>query len=161
MSRKLFSMKKAHSQKVYALWFHFYNTRNDRNVKNRHKVLQPDPHYSLERRARHCHCSNGFAVQSLSRVQLFVTPWTTACQASLSFTISQSLIKLMSIESVIPFKHLILCIPFSPCLQSFPASGSFLMSQLLESGGQSIGASASVRILIQSEDLFLQILPLS
>ena len=47
--------------------------------------------------------------------------------ASLSFTISQSLLKLMSVESVMPSNHLILVIPFS-CLQSFPASGSFLMS---------------------------------
>ena len=143
MSRELFWMTKAHSQKVYALWFHFYNTRNDRNVKNRHKVLQPDPHYSLERRARHCHCSNGFAVQSLSRVQLFVTPWTTACQASLSFTITQSFLKLMSIELVMSSNHLILCIPFSPCLQSFPASGSFPMSCLFGLGGWSSGAMNS------------------
>ena len=46
--------------------------------------------------------------QSLSCVQLFVTPWTEACQAPLSFTISQNLLKLMSIESVMPFNHLIL-----------------------------------------------------
>ena len=50
-------------------------------------------------------------VQSLSRVQLVVTPWTAACQASLSFTMSQSLLKLMSLELVMPFKHLILCHP--------------------------------------------------
>ena len=50
-------------------------------------------------------------VQLLSHVQLFVTPWTTACQASLSFTISLSLFKLMSIESVMPSNHLILCRP--------------------------------------------------
>ena len=49
------------------------------------------------------------AVQSLSGVQLFATPWTAGRQASLSFTISQSLLKLMSIESVIPSNHLILC----------------------------------------------------
>ena len=48
-------------------------------------------------------------VQSLSCVQLFATPWTAACQASLSFTISQSLLKLMSIESAMPSSHLILC----------------------------------------------------
>ena len=48
-------------------------------------------------------------VQSLNRVQLFVTPWTEAHQASLSFTISQSLLRLMSIELVIPSNHLILC----------------------------------------------------
>ena len=65
-------------------------------------------------------------VQSLSHVQLFATPWTVACQASLSFTVSQGLLKLMSTESVMPSKHLI--ITFSSCCQSFPASGSFLMS---------------------------------
>ena len=51
-------------------------------------------------------------VQSLSRVQLFATPWTAACQTSLSFTICQSLLKLMSSDSVIPSNHLILCHPF-------------------------------------------------
>ena len=51
------------------------------------------------------------SVQSLSHVQLFATPWTAACQASLSITNSQSLLKLMSIESVIPSNHLILCHP--------------------------------------------------
>ena len=50
-------------------------------------------------------------VQSLSHVRLFVTPWTVACQASLSFTMSQSLLKLLSIESVMASKHLILCLP--------------------------------------------------
>ena len=49
------------------------------------------------------------SVQSLSRVQLFATPWTTACQAPLSIINSRSLLKLMSIESVMPFNHLILC----------------------------------------------------
>ena len=67
-----------------------------------------------------------------------------ACQASLSFTISRSLLKLMSIELVMPFNHLILCCSLSSCLQSFPASGSFPMSQLFTSGGQNTGASASV-----------------
>ena len=50
-------------------------------------------------------------VQSLSHVRLFVTPWTIAHQASLSFTISQSLLKLMSIESMMPGNHLVLCYP--------------------------------------------------
>ena len=52
-----------------------------------------------------------FVVQSLSHVWLFATPWTAACQASLSFPISLSLLKLMSIESVMPSSHLILCRP--------------------------------------------------
>ena len=54
------------------------------------------------------------SVQSLSCVRLFVTPWTAARQASLSFSISRSLLKLMSIKSVMPSNHLILCHPFSP-----------------------------------------------
>ena len=70
--------------------------------------------------------------------------WTAVCQASLSFTISWSLFKLMFIELVIPPNHLILCHPLLPCVQSFSASGSFLMNWLFTSGGQSVGASASV-----------------
>ena len=62
-------------------------------------------------------------VQSFIHTRLFATPWTAARQASLSFTISQNLLILMSIESVILSKHLVLCHPFSSCLQSFPASG--------------------------------------
>ena len=73
------------------------------------------------------------SVQSLSRVPLFVTPWTAACQASLSPTISQSLLKLMSFESVMPSNHLILCHPLLLLPSTFPASGSFLMSQLFAS----------------------------
>ena len=64
------------------------------------------------------------SVQSLSRVQLFATPWTAAHQASLSITNSLNLSKLMSIESVMPSNHLILSPPLL-CLQFFPASGSF------------------------------------
>ena len=86
-------------------------------------------------------------VQSLSRVWLFVTPWTAASQASLSLTKSWSLLKLMSIKSVMPSNHLILCHPLCSCLQSFPASGSILMSLLFVSGGQSIGTSASASVL--------------
>ena len=57
-----------------------------------------------------CHVlSEGCSIQSLSRVQLFVTPWTAAPQASLSITNSQSLLKLMSITSVMPSNHLMLC----------------------------------------------------
>ena len=59
--------------------------------------------------------------QSLSSVQLFVTPWTAACQASLAFTISQSLFKLMSIELVMPSNHLILCHPLLLLPSIFPS----------------------------------------
>ena len=70
-----------------------------------------------------------------------------ARQASLSITNSWSLHKLMSIESVISSNHLISVIPFSSHLQSFPASGSFQMSQFFTSGGQNIGVSASTSVL--------------
>ena len=86
-------------------------------------------------------------VQSLCCVRIFVTPWTAARQASLSFTISQKLLKLMSIESVMPSNHLVLCRTFSSCLRSFPASGSFPMCQFFASGGQSIEPSASASVL--------------
>ena len=69
------------------------------------------------------------------------------CQAFLPFTISQSLLKLMSTESVMPSNNLILCHPLSSCLQSFPASGSFPMSRLFASSGQSVEASASASAL--------------
>ena len=77
----------------------------------------------------------------------FETPWTAACQASLSITISQSFLKFMSIELVMPSNHLFLCHPSSSCIQSFPASKSFPMSSLFTSGDQSIGASASASVL--------------
>ena len=83
---------------------------------------------------------------SCSVVSASVTPWTEACQASLSITTSQSLLKLMSIELLMLSNHLILCHLFS-CLQSFPASGSFPMSQLFASSGQIIGASALASVL--------------
>ena len=84
------------------------------------------------------------SVQSLSRVWLFATPWTAAWQASLSITNSQSLLKLMSIESVMSSDHLILCYPL--LLPSIFPSNSFQMSQFSESGGQSIGVSASASV---------------
>ena len=78
---------------------------------------------------------------------IFATPWIAACQASLSFTILQSLFKLKSIESVIPSSHFILCLQlFSSWSQSFPASG-FPISWLFPSGGQSIRASTSASVL--------------
>ena len=85
-------------------------------------------------------------VQLPSHIQLFATPWTAARQASLSLSISQSLPKFMSIASVMPSNHLITVALFF-CLQSFPASGSFPVSWLFASGGQSIGTSASALVL--------------
>ena len=60
-------------------------------------------------------------VQLLSHVQLFAIPWTAACQASLFFTISWSLLKLVSIESVMPSNYLILCCPLLPLSSIFPS----------------------------------------
>ena len=85
------------------------------------------------------------SVQSFGCVGLFVTPWTAAYQASLSITNCQSLPKPMSIESVMPSNHLILCRPFS-CPQPFPASGSFPVSQLFTLGGQRTGVLASALV---------------
>ena len=83
-----------------------------------------------------CHlCRAGCCVaQSLSRIWLFSTPWTAACQASLSFTISWSLLKLMSIELVKPSTHLILCHPLLFLPSVFPSIRAFLMNQFFTSG---------------------------
>ena len=86
-------------------------------------------------------------VQSLSCVWLIETPWTAAHKASLSITNFWSSWKLISIKLVMPSNHLILYCPLSFCLQSFPASGSFLVNQFFSSDGQSIGASASASVL--------------
>ena len=80
-------------------------------------------------------------------VQLFATQRNSAPQASLSLTISQSLLKLISIEWVMPSNISSSFLPLSSCLQSFPASGNFLMNWLFTSGGKTIGASASALVL--------------
>ena len=93
-------------------------------------------------------CTSGLVVvQLLSRVWFFVTPWPAAHQASLSFTVFQSLLKFLFIVSVILSNHLIFCFPLLLCLQSFTASGSFPMILFFTSGGQSIVASASASVL--------------
>ena len=84
------------------------------------------------------------SVQSLSHVWLFATPWTAAHQASLSITSSGSLLKLVSIQLVMPSNHLILCHSLLLPPSIFPSIGgnirdSFQMSQFFASGGQSIG----------------------
>ena len=87
-----------------------------------------------------------FGQFTLSRVWLFATPWTAACQASLSITNSQSLLKVSPLSR---WYHPTISsvIPFTSHTQSFPASGSFQMSQLFTSGGQSIRVSASTSVL--------------
>ena len=88
-------------------------------------------------------------VQLPSSVWFFVTLSTAVYQAFLSFTVSWSLLKFMSIELVILSNQLILAAHFSFCLLSFPASGSFL-SPLFTPGGQSIRVSASVWVLLMN-----------
>ena len=75
--------------------------------------------------------SVSISVQSLSRVQLFATPWTVARQASLSITNSQSLLKLMSIESMMPSSHLILCRPLLLTPSIFPSIRVFSSESVL------------------------------
>ena len=77
-------------------------------IRNREK-------YCREKKVGYC------VVQLLSHAPLFVTPWTAACQASLSFSISQSLLKLMSIASLMPSNHLILCHPLLLLPSIFPS----------------------------------------
>ena len=84
-------------------------------------------------------------VQLLSHVQLSVTPWTTACQAFLSCTISQSLLSPLNQWCYLTISSSVLA--FSSCLQSFPTSGSFPISWFFTSGSQSIKASASASVL--------------
>ena len=87
------------------------------------------------------------SVQSLSCIWLFATPWTVACQASLSITNSLNLLKLMSIKSVMPTNHLV-CRPLLlPSI--FPSIRIFSNESVLQvaSGGQSIGVSASASVL--------------
>ena len=84
---------------------------------------------------------------SFSHAWLFIASWTAARRASLYFTITQWLLKLMSIESVIPSNHIVLCYPLLVLPSILPAFRSFLMSQLFTSGVQSIGTLASTSVL--------------
>ena len=90
------------------------------------------------------------SVQSLSLVWLFVTPWIAARQASLSITISRSSLMDSDSRPSSPWCHPATSssvVPFSSCLQSFPAAESFPMSHLFASGSQRIGVSASASVL--------------
>ena len=95
-------------------------------------------------------------VQSLSHVQLFATPWTAAHQASPSFTISQSLLKFLSIELVVLSNHLIFYGLLLLLPSIFCSTGSFPVSQLFTSAGQNVDASASASVLpMNIQDRFL------
>ena len=93
---------------------------------------------------------NFVVVQPLSSVQLFVTTWTAAWQASLSFTISRNLLKFMSIEAMMPSNHVIFCHPLFLLLSIFPRIWVFTMSQLFASCGQNIAALASAPVLLMN-----------
>ena len=96
------------------------------------------------------------SVQSLNCVRLFLTPWITARQASLSITNFRSSLRLTSIYRWCHPTISSSVVPFSSCPQSVPASESFPMSQLFPSGGQSIGVSASTSVLpMNTQDWFL------
>ena len=95
------------------------------------------------------------SVQLLSHVWLFVTPWSAACQTSLSITNSWSLFKLMSIASVMPSNHLILCHPFLLQPSIFPSIRAFSKESVLPGRGQRIGVLASTSVLpMNSQDWF-------
>ena len=86
-------------------------------------------------------------LQWLSGVLLFVTPWTVACQASLSFTIFWSLLKFMSIESMMPFNHLTLCHPLLLLCSVFPNTRVLSSKSVFHIGWPNIGASTSASVL--------------
>ena len=86
-------------------------------------------------------------VQSLSHVQLIATPWTAAHQASLSFTISRSLLRLMTIELVMSSNHLILCHSLLLLPSIFPSIRVFSSKLVIHIRWQSIGASALVSVI--------------
>ena len=104
---------------------------------------------------------DGLVGTCISVVSDFVTPWTAAGQASLSITNSQSLHKLMSITSVKPSNHLILCHTLLLPPSIFSASGSFPMSQFFALGAQSIGVSPSASVSLFHQEASISLLSLS
>ena len=119
-------------------WFSWWPTQLliiSLTLKNRHT------HHSGHSKNLRSSCV--VVVQSLSHVQLFVTPWTAAHQASLSFAISQSCVH--GVCDAVQPSHPV--VSFSSCLQSFPTSGSFPVSRIFSSCGQSYGALAEASVL--------------
>ena len=105
-------------------------------------------HYSIPRGTQNTSVLIQFSsIQSLSRVWLFATLWTVAHQASLSITNSWRLLKLMSIESVMPSNHIIFCRPILLLPSVFPSIRVLSKSQFFALGGQSTGVSASASVL--------------
>ena len=102
-------------------------------------ILKISCHFMLSLKETSLVALTAVAVQSLNRVWLFAIPWTAALQASLSFTVSLSLLTLMCNPTISSYAA-----PSSVCPQTFPVSRSFPMSQFFASGDQSIGAWVSV-----------------
>ena len=102
---------------------------------------------ALEFQLQHQSFQSVSSVQSLSCVRLFVTPFTAACQASLSITNSWSLLKLLSIELMMPSNHLILCRPLLLLPLIFPSIRVFSSESVLCISGQRTGISASASVL--------------
>ena len=113
---------------------------------NQHVERERTKIVTEEKSERHWISVQFSSVQSLNHVWLFVNPWTTAHQASLSITNSWSLLKLMSIKSVTPSNHLILCHPLLLPLSIFPSIKVFKW-EFFTWRGQSIGVSASASVL--------------
>ena len=107
--------------------------------------LLSSPGPTCEPRMKYCRNKNNSCFSVTRSCLTLRDPTDHSTPGSPSFTISQSLLSLMSTESVVASKHLILCLLLCP--QFFPASGSFPRSWLFAPGGQSIGASASVLIV--------------
>ena len=95
-------------------------------------ILRKNTQWGKDSLSNKCCMEDGFSsVQSLSHVRLFVTPWTVACQAFLSMTNSWNLLKLMSIKSVIPSNHFILCCPLLLLPSTFPSIRVFSNESVL------------------------------
>ena len=135
-SRNFMSLK-SHLFTWSFIWIHEHQICICHSRERLRKVDKCFLKKSLEQSVQFCH-----SVTSDS-----VTPRTAAYQAFISITNSQSLLKLMSIKSVMPSNHLILCRPFLLLPSSFPSTGSFLISQFITSCGQRFGASASESVL--------------
>ena len=122
--------------------FIFLGSKNHCRVVCSHKLKDT---CSLE--GKKWHTFAVVIVQSLSHIWHFVTPWTAVCQASQSFIISQSLLKLMSIELVMPSNYLILCYSLLLLPSVLPSIRVFSNESALRSSGWSAGTSASASIL--------------
>ena len=121
---------------------------------NVHLLYWQANYFPMNHQGNPCNLANNIVVfvvvQYPSRVPLFMTPWTAACQAALSFTISQSLQKFMSIELVITSNHLILCHPLLLLPSIFPIIRVFSSESTVSIRWPNIGISASASVLPKS-----------